>query len=56
MNIILYPLLVLGGLGLLFGIILSLASKAFAVETDPKVDEIRSVLPGANCGDRKSVV
>lgn len=50
MNIILYPLLVLGGLGLLFGVILSLASKAFAVETDPKVDEIRSVLPGANCG------
>ncbi|SHH67754.1 RnfABCDGE type electron transport complex subunit B [Sporanaerobacter acetigenes] len=50
MSTILYPLLVLGGLGLLFGVILSLASKAFAVETDPKVEEIRSVLPGANCG------
>lgn len=50
MNTILYPLLVLGGLGLLFGVILSLASKAFAVEVNPKVEEIRSVLPGANCG------
>lgn len=50
MNTMVYSVSVLGGLGLLFGIILSLASKAFAVETDPKVEEIRKVLPGANCG------
>lgn len=50
MNTIIYSVSVLGGLGLLFGIILSLASKAFAVEVDPRVEEIRKVLPGANCG------
>lgn len=50
MSTILYPLLVLGGLGLLFGIALSLASKAFAVEVDPKVAKITKALPGANCG------
>lgn len=50
MNAILNPFLVLGGLGLLFGIALSLASKAFAVDVDPKVEAIREVLPGANCG------
>lgn len=50
MNTIINSILVLGSLGLLFGIVLSLASKAFAIEEDPKVKEIRKVLPGANCG------
>ena len=47
---ILYPITVLGGLGLIFGSSLSLASKVFSVEVNPKVDEIRKALPGANCG------
>ncbi len=47
---IVYPVIVLGGLGLLFGIGLSLASKAFSVERDPRIDEVRKALPGANCG------
>ena len=34
----------------MFGISLSLASKAFSIEIDPKVEEIRKALPGANCG------
>ena len=50
MSGIIYPVSILGGLGLLFGIGLSLASKAFAVKVDPKVEGIRKVLPGANCG------
>ncbi|MDZ7722380.1 MAG: RnfABCDGE type electron transport complex subunit B [candidate division KSB1 bacterium] len=33
-----------------FGTGLAFASKKFAVETDPKVDEILNELPGANCG------
>ena len=49
MNII-NPIIVLGGLGLLFGILLSVASNVFAVEVDPKVEAVRSALPGANCG------
>lgn len=47
---ILYPILTLGGLGLLFGGGLAIASKAFAVEVDPKVQAINKALPGANCG------
>ncbi len=50
MSGIIYPISVLGGLGLLFGVSLSLASKVFSVEIDPKVEKIRKVLPGANCG------
>jgi len=47
---LLFPVLSLGGLGLVFGAGLSLASKKFSVETDSRADEIREVLPGANCG------
>ena len=47
---ILIPIAVLGGLGLLFGLLLAFASKAFAVEVDPMVDALLSALPGANCG------
>lgn len=41
---------VLGGLGLLFGLILAAASKIFYVETDPRLDQLKECLPGANCG------
>lgn len=37
-------------LGLVFGIILAVASKLFAVKKDPLVEEVRAALPGANCG------
>jgi len=47
---ILMPIISLGGMGLLFGAGLAYASKKFGVETDPKVEKIRQVLPGANCG------
>ena len=49
-NDILWPVAILGGLAIFFGIVLAYASKKFAVETDPKIDEVRAVLPGANCG------
>ena len=47
---ILYALLVLGVLGGAFGLLLSVASKVFEVQVDPRVEEIHSTLPGANCG------
>ncbi|NEZ47176.1 Fe-S cluster domain-containing protein [Clostridium niameyense] len=50
MNEILFPILSLGGLGLVFGVLLGYASKKFAVKVDPKVPLIRDCLPGANCG------
>jgi len=47
---ILIAILVLGGLGLGFGLVLAAASKAFYVETDPRLDKLNECLPGANCG------
>ena len=41
---------ILGGLGLIFGLVLSAASKVFHVETDPRLDALNDCLPGANCG------
>lgn len=50
MTYIMYPVIVLGGLGISFGIILSIASKMFAVEANPIVEDLQNALPGANCG------
>ena len=47
---ILIPLAILAGLGLLFGIILSLAYKTFKVYEDPRIDIVEEMLPSANCG------
>ena len=47
---ILIPVLILAGLGLLFGTILSVAYKKFRVYEDPRIDEIEEMLPSANCG------
>ena len=50
MGEILIGIAVLGGLGLVFGLILAAASKVFHVETDPRLDKLNECLPGANCG------
>ena len=42
--------LVLGVMGLVFGLVLTATSKIFAVPSDPRRDAVRDVLPGANCG------
>ena len=41
---------ILGGLGLIFGLVLSAASRVFHVETDPRLEKLNECLPGANCG------
>ena len=41
---------ILGGLGLVFGLVLAAASKMFHVETDPRLEKLNECLPGANCG------
>lgn len=41
---------ILGGLGLIFGLVLAGASKLFYVETDPRLGKLTEALPGANCG------
>jgi len=47
---ILIAIALLGGLGLIFGLVLAAASKVFYVETDPRLDALNECLPGANCG------
>lgn len=47
---IVVPAAIIGGLGLVFGLLLGFASKQFAVEVDEREQEIRALLPGANCG------
>ncbi len=47
---ILIAALVLGVMGLVFGLVLTGTSKIFAVPSDPKRDAVREALPGANCG------
>jgi NADPH-dependent glutamate synthase beta subunit-like oxidoreductase len=42
--------ILLGGLGIVMGVMLVIASKAFYVYEDPKVLAIDDALPGANCG------
>lgn len=47
---ILYAVLALGGLGVLFGLLLTFVDKKFAVKTDERVALVRDQLGGANCG------
>jgi len=47
---VLNALLVLGVMGAVFGLILAIASKVFAVKTDDRLEPITQALPGANCG------
>ena len=48
--VFIYTLATLGGLGLLLGAALAFASKQFAVEIDPRIEQVLDILPGANCG------
>lgn len=49
-TLLFYSMVTLGGLGLAVGVMLIAASKMFKVETNPLVEEVVEVLPGANCG------
>jgi NADPH-dependent glutamate synthase beta subunit-like oxidoreductase/NAD-dependent dihydropyrimidine dehydrogenase PreA subunit len=42
--------LAIGGLGLLAGVGLAVASRVFYVYVDPQIIEVEEALPGANCG------
>jgi RnfABCDGE-type electron transport complex B subunit len=46
----LYAVVVLGALGAVFGLLLAVAAKKFAVEVDEREALILEILPGANCG------
>lgn len=48
--LILGPVMIVGGVGLLFGVGLGIASKKLYVYVDPRIEKIAEVLPNANCG------
>ncbi|MBO7146354.1 MAG: RnfABCDGE type electron transport complex subunit B [Lentisphaeria bacterium] len=50
MTNILIAAAVLALLGLVLGILIGYTAKRFAVEADPRIEEITELLPGANCG------
>ena len=50
MNELIIAVAVVGGVGLLFGILLAAASFVFEIKTDERAEKILEVLPGANCG------
>ncbi len=47
---LLFPVLAIGGMGILFGGLLAFASKIFEVKKDERIPKILDFLPGANCG------
>jgi Na+-translocating ferredoxin:NAD+ oxidoreductase RNF subunit RnfB len=49
-NIIINAILLLGILGALSAFMLSIASKFFHVDINPKIEAINGILPGTNCG------
>lgn len=50
MTIFIFSVVLLAVLGILIGILLGVAGKVFAVETDERVEKVRECLPGNNCG------
>ena len=50
MSGILTACVVLAVLGAVLGLLIGFTARRFAVEKDPRVEEILSLLPGANCG------
>lgn len=50
MEMLIKPMLITGAMGLVFGVLLSIASRVFAVQIDPKITAVLDALPGANCG------
>lgn len=50
MKIVVLSTIVLGGVGLLCGIALTVASRVFAVNVDPRIEALENILPGGKCG------
>lgn len=50
METIIYPILSLGGTGIVMGLFLAYAAKKFEIKVDERVEKIQNILPGVNCG------
>ena len=49
-DVILPAIIVMAGVGLVFGILIAILSKVLYVEEDHRIEEVEKMLPGYNCG------
>lgn len=49
-QVIKFTLIFIAGIGAVFGIGLAFAAQRFAVQIDPRIDEVKGMLAGAHCG------
>lgn len=50
MQEILMPMLIIGAIGAILGLILAIAANVFAIVEDPRYAQVMQLLPGYNCG------
>ena len=50
MELVVLSILILGGVGLLCGLALAIASRVFTVNRDPRIEALEKILAGGNCG------
>lgn len=50
MTELLTPIIILSSIGIISGLVLGIASVLMAVPVDERVEKIKTILPGANCG------
>lgn len=50
LSVILGSVAILGGLGVVFAVLIAGAHRSFYVWEDPRIDEVTEMLPGTNCG------
>ena len=50
LTVILHAIMILGGVGLVFGVFIALANKQLWVWEDPRIEIVSQMLPNANCG------
>lgn len=47
---VIYPMLAVGLIGAVLGIVLSIADTVFKVKVDERIEQVAALLPGYNCG------
>ena len=50
LSVTLHAILILGGVGLVFGVFIAIANKQLWVYEDPRIEIVTQMLPNANCG------
>ena len=50
METVIFSVIIIATAGAAFGLAIGYVAKKFAVETDPRIEEVTAMLPGVNCG------